>query len=50
MIVLKKLESRISKADLKTLKMVEDAWKDMENGRYKALNPNEFSKELRYSR
>jgi AbrB family looped-hinge helix DNA binding protein len=46
MIVMKKLESKISKADLKTLKIVEEAWKDMENGRYKVLSPDKFSKEL----
>jgi AbrB family looped-hinge helix DNA binding protein len=46
MIVLKKLESKISKADLKTLKMVEEAWKDIENGKYKVLSPMKFSKEL----
>ena len=44
--MLKKLESKISKADLKTLKMVEEAWKDIENGKYKVLSPNDFSKEL----
>lgn len=46
MIVLKKLESKISKANLKTIKMVEEAWKDIENGKYKVLSPNKFSKEL----
>lgn len=46
MIVLKKLESKISKADLKTLKMVEEAWKEIEAGKYRVLSPNDFSKEL----
>ena len=46
MIVMKKLESKMSKADIKTLKMVEEAWKDMEHGRYKVLSPDKFSDEL----
>ncbi|MDE1825952.1 MAG: AbrB/MazE/SpoVT family DNA-binding domain-containing protein [Candidatus Micrarchaeota archaeon] len=46
MIVMKKLDPNISKADLKTLKGVEEAWKDIEHGRYKVLKPDEFSREL----
>ena len=46
MIVMKKLDTNISKADLKTLEAVEKAWKDIEHGRYKVLTPDEFSKEL----
>ncbi|MHB1830024.1 MAG: AbrB/MazE/SpoVT family DNA-binding domain-containing protein [Candidatus Micrarchaeaceae archaeon] len=45
MIVMKKLNANINKADLKTLKAVEEAWKDIEHGRYKVLNANDFSKE-----
>ncbi|MDE1860449.1 MAG: AbrB/MazE/SpoVT family DNA-binding domain-containing protein [Candidatus Micrarchaeota archaeon] len=46
MIVMKKISAKISKADLKTLKAVEEAWKDIEHGRYKVLNADDFSKEL----
>ncbi len=46
MIVMKKLDAKMGKSDLKTLKAVEEAWKDMGHGRYKVLKPNEFSKEL----
>lgn len=46
MIVMKKRYTRISKEDLKTIKAIEEAWNDIENGRYKILNPEEFSKEL----
>ncbi len=46
MIVLRKLDTKMTKADLRTLKAVEDAWKDMEHGKYKVLNVNEFSQEL----
>lgn len=43
---MKKLYTKRSKEDLKTIKAIEEAWKDIENGRCKILNPNEFSKEL----
>jgi AbrB family looped-hinge helix DNA binding protein len=46
MILMKKLNARISKADLKTMKAVEEAWEDMERGRYKVLSADDFSKEL----
>ena len=46
MIVMKKISTKISKADLKTLKAVEEAWKDIEHGRYKVYSGNDFSKEL----
>ena len=46
MIVMKKLDTKLSKADLKTLKGLEEAWKDIREGRYKVLSPDEFSKEL----
>ena len=46
MIVMKKLDTKINEADLKTLKGIEEAWKDIQHGRYKVLSPDEFSKEL----
>ncbi|MGF3522131.1 MAG: AbrB/MazE/SpoVT family DNA-binding domain-containing protein [Candidatus Bathyarchaeia archaeon] len=46
MIVLKKLDSKIKAEDLRTLKLIEEAWKDIEEGRYKAATPDEFFKEL----
>ena len=46
MIVMKKISASISKADMKTLKAVEEAWKDIENGRYKAYGKADISKEL----
>jgi AbrB family looped-hinge helix DNA binding protein len=46
MIVMRKLDTKLSKADLKTLKGLEEAWKDIKNGKYKVLSPDEFSKEL----
>ena len=46
MIVLKKIDAKMSKADLETLRAVEEAWKDIEHGRYKVLKADDFSKEL----
>ena len=31
---------------MKTLKLIEKAWKDIEEGRYKIATPDEFFKEL----
>jgi AbrB family looped-hinge helix DNA binding protein len=47
MIVLKKVESGLSADDLKTLKLVEEAWKDIEGGRYKVRDREAFFKELK---
>ena len=46
MIVMRKIDTKMSKADLKTLKGLEEARKDIKNGKYKVLSPYEFSKEL----
>jgi AbrB family looped-hinge helix DNA binding protein len=46
LIILKRLAAGISKADLKTLRNVEEAWKDIENGNYKIYSKDSFSKEL----
>lgn len=34
MIVLKKISSKISTKDMKVLRLVEEAWKDIEKGNY----------------
>ena len=47
LIVLKKIETGISEADLKTLRLVEEAWKDIEKGKYKSSSKEAFFKELR---
>jgi len=46
MIVMKKLETKMKPEDLKTLKLIEEAWKDIEEGRYKSATPDRFFKEL----
>ena len=47
MIVLKKVESGLSEKDLRTLKLVEEAWKDIESGKYKVREKETFFKELK---
>lgn len=47
MIVLKKLNTKIKAEDLKTLKLIEEAWKDIEEGKYKIYSTKEFFKELK---
>lgn len=46
MIVMKKLNTKMKPEDLRTLKLIEEAWKDIEEGRYKVATPDEFFKEL----
>ncbi len=46
MIVMKKVGSGIDERDLKTLVGVEEAWKDIEQGRYKIYSKKSFSEEL----
>ncbi|MGI0078340.1 MAG: AbrB/MazE/SpoVT family DNA-binding domain-containing protein [Nitrososphaerales archaeon] len=47
MIVLKKIHSTLSTEDLKTLKLVEEAWKDIERSRYRVRPKSAFFKELK---
>ncbi len=35
MIVMKKLDTKMKTEDMKTLKLIEEAWKDIEEGRFK---------------
>lgn len=46
LVVLKKIEKPISKEDVKTLRLVEEAWDDIGKGRYRELNKEDFLKEL----
>ena len=46
-IVLKKLDTRMKAEDLKTLKLIEEAWEDMEKGRYKTYPKKAFFEELK---
>jgi len=46
MIVLKKLETGMKPEDLRTLTLIEEAWDDIENGRFRKATPERFFKEL----
>ena len=46
-IILKKVDSDLSAADLKSMRLVEEAWKDIEEGRYGVLSKEAFFKELK---
>ena len=46
MIVLKKVESGLTANDLKTLKLVDEAWKDIEKGKFQVRSKDAFFKEL----
>ena len=47
LIILKKIDSKMSDEDLKTMKRVEEAWKDIEEGRYGVMSKEAFFKELK---
>ena len=46
-IVLKKMNSTLNTEDLKTLRLVEEAWKDIEKGQYRIRSKDAFFKELK---
>jgi len=47
MIVLKKVDPKLSEQDLKSLKLIEEAWKDIEQGRYRVMSKLSFLNELK---
>ena len=47
LIVLKNVNSKISSADMKSLKLIEEAWKDLDKGNYKVRSKEDFFKEYR---
>ena len=47
LIILKKVDSKVPDEDLKTAKRVEEAWKDVEEGRYGLMPKEAFFKELK---
>ena len=46
MLVLKKIENPLKNEDIKVLRMVDEAWDDIEKGRYRRLSKEDFLKEL----
>jgi len=47
-IVLKKVEPGLSAEDLRSLRLIEEAWKDIEEGRYGVRSKEAFFKELKH--
>ena len=47
LIILKKIDNVILEEDIKTIKRVEEAWKDIEEGRFKEMEGDDFLKELK---
>lgn len=47
MIVLKKVDYGLTADDLRSLKLVEEAWKDIENGKFQVRSKEAFFKELK---
>jgi len=47
MIILKKLDTAMKPEDLRTLRLIEEAWKDIEEGRYKVHSRKGFFKEFK---
>ena len=47
MIVLRKIRAGLSADDLKSLRLVEEAWKDIEEGRYSVRSKEAFFNELK---
>jgi AbrB family looped-hinge helix DNA binding protein len=47
MVVLRKVAPSFSVEDLKTLRLVEEAWRDIEKGRYRVRSKEAFFKELK---
>jgi len=46
-VIMRKLDEGMTEDDLRTLKDLEKAWKDIEEGRFKELSIDEFFKELK---
>jgi len=46
-LVLKKIENPLSREDMRTMKLVEEAWKDIEKGRYRIATLEEFEEQAR---
>ena len=47
MAVLRKVKNSVSHEDMQTLKLVEEAWEDIEKGRYKTASLQEFLRQAR---
>ncbi|MFH1249243.1 MAG: AbrB/MazE/SpoVT family DNA-binding domain-containing protein [archaeon] len=46
-LILKKIDNPLTKEDMNTMKLVEEAWEDIEKGRYKTGTIEEFEEQAR---
>lgn len=46
LVVLKKLDKRMTEEDLRTLKSIEEAWKEIKEGKFRRMPVEDFLKEL----
>lgn len=46
-IALKKIENPLLAQDIETLKRIEEAWEDVEKGRFKRMKSKDFLREIR---
>lgn len=46
MLILKKLDTRMNAEDLRTLKLLEEVWKEMAEGKYRVATVDDFFKEM----
>jgi len=46
MLVLKKLDTKMNAEDIRTLKLLEEAWDDIAKGRYRVATVDDFFKEM----
>ena len=46
LIVLKKIENTMTEEDLDTIEKIKEAWKDIEEGRFKKMKKEDFLKEI----
>ena len=47
LVILKKIDNPILKEDLETIKLVEEAWEDIDKGRYKKMKSEDFLNEIK---
>ena len=47
LIVMKKMNAHVTTEDLRTLRLVDEAWEDIENGHYRQLSSAELLEEMK---
>jgi len=47
LLVLKSVDAKLKPEDLKTIRLIEEAWKDIERGRFKTYSKRAFLREMK---